>query len=82
MEGWDSALFALASVFAIVVMADAAGVRRATGEQAKVLNKLMLIFFKENRLKNGRMKEFIGHTPFEVIVGAIIGLLIATLFSV
>ncbi|MDD3656946.1 MAG: divergent PAP2 family protein [Atribacterota bacterium] len=82
IEGWDSALFALASVFAIVVMADAAGVRRATGEQAKALNKLMLIFFKENRLKNGRMKEFIGHTPFEVIVGAIIGLLIATLFSV
>jgi len=80
-EGWDSALFALASVFTIVVMADAAGVRRATGEQAKVLNKLMLIFFKENRVKSERMQELIGHTPFEVIVGAIIGLAIATTFS-
>ncbi|HOF03157.1 MAG TPA: divergent PAP2 family protein [Atribacterota bacterium] len=81
MVGWDSPLFALACVLAIVVMADAAGVRRATGEQAKVLNKLMLIFFKENRLKNERMEELIGHTPFEVIVGAIIGLVIATIFS-
>ena len=81
MEGWDSPLCALACVLAIVVMADAAGVRRATGEQAKLLNKLMLIFFKENRLKNERMEELIGHTPFEVIVGAIIGLVIATIFS-
>ena len=81
-EGWDSAMFALASVMAIVIMADAAGVRRATGEQAKVLNKLLLTFFKEDRFKNERMQEFIGHTPFEVIVGAIIGLVIATVLSI
>jgi acid phosphatase family membrane protein YuiD len=80
-EGWDSALFALASVLAIVIMADAAGVRRATGEQAKVLNKIMLIFFKEEKIKNERMQEFIGHTPFEVIVGATIGLVIAIILS-
>lgn len=82
MEGWDTALFALAGVFALVVMADAAGVRRATGEQAKVLNKLMLLIFREKRVKSERMKELIGHTPFEVIVGAIIGLTIATIFSI
>ena len=81
-EGWDSAMFALSSVMAIVIMADAAGVRRATGEQAKVLNKLLLTFFKEDRFKNERMQEFIGHTPFEVIVGAIIGLVIATVLSI
>ena len=81
-EGWDSAMFALASVMAIVIMADAAGVRRATGEQAKVLNKLLLTFFKEDRFKNERMQEFIGHTPFEVIVGAIIGLVIAAVLSI
>jgi acid phosphatase family membrane protein YuiD len=81
-EGWDSALFALASVLAIVIMADAAGVRRATGEQAKVLNKIMLIFFKEEKIKNERMQEFIGHTPFEVIVGATIGLVIAIILSI
>jgi acid phosphatase family membrane protein YuiD len=81
-EGWDSAMFALASVLAIVIMADAAGVRRATGEQAKVLNKIMLIFFKEEKIKNERMQEFIGHTPFEVIVGATIGLVIATILSI
>jgi acid phosphatase family membrane protein YuiD len=81
-EGWDSAMFALASVMAIVIMADAAGVRRATGEQAKVLNELLLTLFKEDRFKNERMQEFIGHTPFEVIVGAIIGLVIATVLSI
>ena len=80
--GRDSALFALASVLAIVIMADAAGVRRATGEQAKVLNKIMLIFFKEEKIKNERMQEFIGHTPFEVIVGATIGLVIAIILSI
>ena len=81
MVGWDSPLCALAGVLAIVVMADAAGVRRATGEQAKVLNGLIQSLFKETRFKNERMEEFIGHTPFEVIVGAIIGLVIAAIFS-
>ncbi len=81
-EGWDSSLFAVASVLAIIVMADAAGVRRAAGEQAKVLNKLILMIFRENRLKSERMQELIGHTPFEVIVGAIIGFLFATILSI
>ena len=76
-EGWDSPLFALAIVIAFIIMADAAGVRRETGEQAKVLNKIILEFFKEIKLKDKRFKELVGHTPFEVIVGAFIGMVMA-----
>jgi len=81
-EGWESTIFALALTTAIIVMADAAGVRRATGEQAKVLNRIIIEFFEEIKIRDERLKEFIGHTPFEVIVGAIIGLTIATIMSV
>jgi hypothetical protein len=76
-EGWESPLFALAIVVAFIIMADAAGVRRETGEQAKVLNKIILEFFKEIRIKDKRFKELVGHTPFEVIVGAFIGIAMA-----
>ena len=76
-EGWDSPLFALAIVIAFIIMADAAGVRRETGEQAKVLNKIILEFFKEIKLTDKRLKELVGHTPFEVIVGAFMGIVMA-----
>ena len=76
-EGWDSPLFALAAVIAFIIMADAAGVRREAGEQAKVLNKIILEFFKEIKLKDRRLKELVGHTPFEVIVGAFVGTVMA-----
>ncbi len=76
-EGWDSPLYALAIVVAFIIMTDAAGVRRETGEQAKVLNKIILEFFKEIKLKDKRFKELVGHTPFEVIVGAFIGFIMS-----
>ena len=76
-EGWESPLFALAIVIAFIIMADAAGVRRETGEQAKVLNRIILEFFKEIKLEDKRLKEWVGHTPFEVIVGAFIGIIMA-----
>ena len=78
-EGWDSTLFALAITISFIVMADAAGVRRETGEQAKVLNKIILEFFEERKIRDERLKELIGHTPFEVIVGALIGMVMAVL---
>jgi len=80
-KGMDSALFALALVISFIIMADAAGVRRATGEQAKVLNKIILEFFEERKINDKRLKELIGHTPFEVIVGALIGITMAMLLS-
>ena len=76
-EGWESPLFALAIVVAFIIMADAAGVRRETGEQAKVLNKIILEFFEERKIRDKNLKELVGHTPFEVIVGAFIGSVMA-----
>jgi len=81
-EGWGTSIFALALIFSIIVMADAAGVRRATGEQAKVLNRIIIEFFEEIKIRDERLREFIGHTPFEVIVGAFIGFIIATILSI
>ncbi len=80
-EGWESPLFALAIVTSFIIMADAAGVRREAGEQAKVLNKIILEFFEEIKLKDKRLKELVGHTPFEVIVGAFIGIIMAWVLS-
>lgn len=67
--------FAIAAVFAIVVMYDALGVRRETGKQAKVLNEMMNLFnnMGTKMSTEDRLKEFVGHTPFQVIVGALIG---------
>jgi uncharacterized protein len=80
IEGLDSVAFAVASVLAVVVMYDAAGVRRAVGFQAHVINRMV----KEFRFRRGPLsiyekdlREIIGHTPFQVIVGCGLGILIA-----
>ena len=80
-EGMDSPLFAVAVIFACVVMYDATGVRRAAGEQAKVLNKLIFEHHdKNNPIQADKvLKEFLGHTPLEVFGGAIIGVLVPVL---
>lgn len=75
--GFDSPIFALAIVFAIITMFDAQGVRRAAGRQAGVLNKILDDIYWRRRVGEDRLKELIGHTPVEVIVGGIIGILIA-----
>ncbi len=78
-EGFGSPLFALASVFAFIVMYDAAGVRRAAGKQARILNQMM----EEDKNINYQEKlvELLGHTPVEVFVGALVGIGIGLLFS-
>jgi len=77
--GFNSVYFALAGSFAIVVMFDAQGVRRATGRQARILNKITEDIYWQGRLKEGRLRELVGHTPFEVIVGFLLGVAIALL---
>ena len=78
--GLRSAEFAICVVVAFVVMYDASGVRRAAGKQAKILNKIIENFGNENLEVTGeRLKELIGHTPFEVFAGAILGILSAAL---
>ncbi|HWQ89855.1 MAG TPA: divergent PAP2 family protein [Desulfitobacteriaceae bacterium] len=78
-SGWSSPLFAVSVVFALVVMYDAAGVRWATGKQAEVLNQLVERFYVGSDLAQERLKELIGHTPFEVFGGALVGIIIGLL---
>jgi len=75
--GFNSAYFALAASFAIVVMFDAQGVRRAAGRQARILNKITDDIYWQGRIDDGRLRELVGHTPIEVIVGFLLGILIA-----
>jgi len=77
-DGLRSTGFAIAFMFAFIVMYDALGVRRAAGEQARILNHLVnnLSEHKPVYLKKN-LKEFIGHTPLEVVVGCLLGILIA-----
>lgn len=101
MEGFDSPLFGLTFAFAMVVMYDAMGVRRAAGEQAKVLNKIIFshVFDQLNEeIEQGfayregeerqegadqqkELKEYLGHTPMEVLGGMLLGVLIASVMS-
>jgi len=77
--GFDSVYFAIAVVFTIVVMFDAQGVRRATGRQAGILNKIMDDIYWRGRIREDQLRELIGHTPVEVIAGAIVGIFVAFL---
>lgn len=80
-HGFSTPLFAIAFVFAIIVMYDAAGVRKAAGEQAKILNRIIKKFEKQEFHIDQELKELIGHTKPEVIAGALFGILIGVLFS-
>ncbi len=74
--GIDSAIFGLSIVFAFVVMYDAAGVRRAAGKQAKLLNKIVQTPGLSNVEVTEKLQEVLGHTPTQVFVGALIGLIV------
>lgn len=74
VEGWQSSMFAIASAFAVIVMYDAAGVRRAAGKQAQVLNQIVQDVYEKD-FHPERLKELLGHTPFEVLIGGLFGIL-------
>lgn len=76
-EGTGSALFAVTCMFAVVVISDAQGVRRATGKQAEILNKMLEDIYWKKHIEEDRLKELVGHTPIEVIAGIAMGLLVA-----
>ena len=75
--GFDSVEFAIAIGYALVVMYDAAGLRRSTGKIAACLNKIRDDFYAHGQMPAERLKELLGHTPFEVFVGALLGVYIA-----
>ena len=76
--GFDSPVFALALVFAFVVMHDAMGVRLETGKQAKILNDMMDFIYKEEP-PDKKLKEFVGHTAAQVIAGFVVGVILTLL---
>jgi len=80
--GCDSFQFAFAAVLAIIVCHDASGVRLETGKQAEVLNDLIEIIdmLTTEKLPEVKLKEFVGHTPFQVAAGVIVGMLNAFLW--
>ena len=75
-EGINSPIFALSVVFAFVVMYDAAGIRRAAGKQAKILNKIIETPGLTGIQVSEKLVEVLGHTPTQVIAGAIIGIIV------
>jgi uncharacterized protein len=81
VNGLNSSLFALAAVFAGVVMYDAAGVRLAASRQARILNKMLDDLFHERGLREERLRELIGHTPIQVFAGALIGIITGILLT-
>ena len=84
-EGIHSAIFAVAAVVAIITMHDAMGVRRETGEQAKVLNQMIAQWIDVSEknapfLQNMHLKEMVGHTPLQVMAGFALGILVGFLY--
>ena len=75
-EGVGTPIFALAFIVAFVVMYDACGVRRAAGKQAELLNKLVETPGLTGVQVSEKLVEVLGHTPFQVLVGALIGLVV------
>ena len=79
--GIHSAIFGLSIIFAFVVMYDAAGVRRAAGKQAKLLNKIVQTPGLSNVEVSEKLQEVLGHTPTQVFVGAFIGVIVGFIFG-
>ena len=80
--GFSSVYFALAAVFALVTMFDAASVRRSVGKQAIIMNKLIDEFYVEGKFSEQRVREFLGHTPVEVLIGAALGIGVSILYCI
>jgi len=80
-EGFSSSVFALAFCFSGVVMYDAAGVRRSTGKNAAVLNRLIDRLANDGTFDEEHLKELVGHTPIQVLAGALLGVLVGTLMA-
>ena len=75
--GFDAPLFAAAVAFTVVTLFDAQGVRRSSGLQAKVLNKMLEDIYFQRRIQEEQIKEFLGHTPTEVFAGMGVGVVTA-----
>lgn len=79
-SGFDSVVFALAAVFALVTMFDAQGVRRAAGQQAVILNQVLDDIYWKGKIEADRLFELIGHSPLQVIIGGFLGVVLSCIF--
>lgn len=79
--GFDSDMFAVSTVISLIVMYDAAGVRRAAGRQAEVINMLVGSLENQGVKLDKKLKELLGHSPIEVFAGAVLGVIIAILLN-
>jgi acid phosphatase family membrane protein YuiD len=75
-EGFNTSLFALSAAIAMIVIYDAAGVRRQAGIHAERINEIMRNFIESGHFPEEDLKEMLGHTPFEVISGVLLGVLV------
>lgn len=81
LNGFHSPLFGLGLVFTSVVMYDATGVRRETGKQATIINRILdTVLIKGKPISDMELKELVGHKPIEVACGALLGLAIAGVY--
>ena len=78
-EGWSAPIFAVAAFFSIITMYDATGIRQAAGKQARMLNRLVEDLHEHHKITPERLAELLGHTPLEVLVGALYGAVLAFL---
>jgi len=78
--GFNTLPFLIVLIVCLITMFDAAGVRRHFGRQATILNQMLDDFYSKGFTPERRVKELLGHTPFEVFAGALTGVLVATLF--
>ena len=84
VHGYSSTYFAIAFTFAGIVMYDAAGIRRSAGKQAAIINRLMDKIHQSqfiSGVQEEKLKELLGHTPFEVLVGALLGIVVSYVFK-
>ena len=81
-EGVASPYFAIAAILAVIVMNDASGVRYETGKQATILNRITKELFAGNTDGvNTQLKELVGHTPFQVLMGGLLGIAVAVCYA-
>ena len=79
--GFDSVYFAIALIFTLITLFDAQGVRRSSGRQARILNRMLEDLSLHRPIQEDRLNELLGHTPIEVIVGVAIGIVTSLLMT-
>ncbi|MBQ8850611.1 MAG: divergent PAP2 family protein [Clostridia bacterium] len=79
--GFASPAFAISGILSVIVMNDAFGVRWQAGQQAQIINKMIGILFSNTDQVDVKLKEIIGHTPFQVFMGALLGIVVSVAYA-